>query len=51
MTGPVALFDRGFAYLEKALDRVFTPMANPLRLLGALGWFVFRIVVVRRVYL
>ncbi len=40
-----------YVRLEAALDRVFDPRGNPLRMLGALAWFFFWIVVVSGIYL
>lgn len=37
--------------VERAFDRALGERANPLRMLGALGWFFFWIVVVSGVYL
>lgn len=51
MTSPRAALDKLFDWLETALDRIFLPMGNPLRMLGALGWFFFWIVVVSGIYL
>jgi ferredoxin/coenzyme F420-reducing hydrogenase delta subunit len=40
-----------FETVENLLDGIFGPRANPLHLLGALGWFFFWIVVVTGIYL
>ena len=50
MTSPRAVLDRAFSVLEDALDTVLTPTGNPLRMLGALGWFFFWIVIVSGIY-
>lgn len=46
--GPIA---RAAEALEAGFDRVFEPRTNPLRMLGALAWFFFWIVVVSGIYL
>jgi ferredoxin/coenzyme F420-reducing hydrogenase delta subunit len=40
----------GFCWLERGLDRVFSPAWNPLYHLGALGFFYYWVVVVSGIY-
>lgn len=42
---------RGFDRVERGLDAIFGPEANPLSQLGALGWFLFWIVAASGIYL
>lgn len=42
---------RGFDRVERGLDAIFGPEWNPLAQLGALGWFLFWIVVASGIYL
>ncbi len=44
-------FENACAKIEQGFDHVFTPSGNPLRMLGALGWFFFWIVVISGIYL
>ena len=41
----------GWRWLEQALDRGFSPDANPLRQLGALGWLCYWLVLGSGIYL
>jgi ferredoxin/coenzyme F420-reducing hydrogenase delta subunit len=46
-----ALLRTSFQWIEVGADRVFGPRLNPLRQLGALGFFLFWIVAVSGIYL
>jgi quinol-cytochrome oxidoreductase complex cytochrome b subunit/coenzyme F420-reducing hydrogenase delta subunit len=46
-----AVFRRGFELIERPFDVVFGPSLNPLKQLGALGFFFFWIVAVSGIYL
>ena len=46
-----AILRRGFELIERPFDRLFGPSLNPLKQLGALGFFFFWVVAVSGIYL
>lgn len=46
-----AILRRGFEWIERPFDRLFSPALNPIAQLGALGFFFFWIVAVSGIYL